>query len=107
MIIKNILSSYLEFVCYGPAIRIFTNISKVPFGHLRSQGHNSVVYVDDSYLQGDTYQACLANILDTIKLLTELGFVIHPDKSVLILSQTNNCFSWICYIIKGYNTVIN
>ena len=91
---------------YGPAMRIFTKISKVPFGqlrsqghnsvvyvdevpfgHLRSQGHNSVVYVDDSYLQGATYQACLANIVDTIKLLTEMGFVIHPDKSVLTQSQ--------------------
>ena len=89
MIIKNILSSYLEIPNgYGSAMRIFTKISKVPFGHLRSQGHNSVVYVDDSYLQGDTYQSCLANILDNIKLLRELGFVIHPDKSVLTPSQT-------------------
>ena len=30
---------------YGPAMRVFTKISKVPFGHLRSQGHNSVVYL--------------------------------------------------------------
>ena len=71
---------------YGTAVRIFTKISKIPFGHLRSQGHNSAVYVDDSYLQGDTYQSCLANILDTIKSLRELGFVIHPDKSALTLS---------------------
>ena len=63
-------------------------MSKKPFGHLRSQGHNSVVYVDDSYLQGDTYQSCFANILDTIKLLRELGFGIHPNKSVLTPSQT-------------------
>ena len=47
---------------YGPAMRAFTNISKVPFGHLRRLGHNSVVYVDDSHLQGETYQACLDNI---------------------------------------------
>ena len=73
---------------YGPAMRIFTKITKVPFGYLRSQGHNSVVYVDNSYLQGDTYLSCLANILDTIKLLREVGFVNHPDKSVLTLSQT-------------------
>ena len=72
---------------YGTAVRIFTKISKIPFGHLRSQGHNSAVYVDDSYLQGDTYQSCLANILDTIKLLRELSFVIHPDKSVLTPNQ--------------------
>ena len=38
---------------YGPAMRLFTKISKVPFRHLRSQGHNSVVYVVDSYFQGD------------------------------------------------------
>ena len=38
---------------YGPAMRLFTKISKVPFRHLRIQGHNSVVYVVDSYLQGD------------------------------------------------------
>ena len=71
----------------GPAKRIFTKISKVPLGHFRSQGQNSVVYVDDSHLQGNTYQFCLATILDTIKLLRELGFVIHPDKSVLTPSQ--------------------
>ena len=73
---------------YGPAMRIFTKISKVLLGHLRSQGYNSVVDVDDSYLQGDTHQSCLAKILDTITLLRELGFVIHPDKSVLTSSQT-------------------
>ena len=28
---------------YGPAMRVFTKISKVPFGHLRSLGQNSVV----------------------------------------------------------------
>ena len=72
---------------YGPAMRIFTKSSKILFRHLSSQGNSSVVYVDDSYLQGDTYQSYLANILDTIKLLRELGFVIHPDKSVLTPSQ--------------------
>ena len=55
---------------------------------MRSQGHNSVVYVEDSYLQGDTYQSYLFNILDTIKLLREFRFVIHPDKSVLTPIQT-------------------
>ena len=68
---------------YGLAMRIFTKISKIHFGHLRSQGHNLVAYVADSYLQGDTYQSCLTNILDTVNLLRELGFVIHSDKSFL------------------------
>ena len=68
---------------YGLAMRIFTKISKVDFGHLRSQGHNSVAYVANSYLQGDTYQPCPTNILDAVNLLRELGFVIHSDKSLL------------------------
>ena len=76
-------------------MRIFTKISKVPFGHLRSQGHNSVVYVVDSYLQGDTYQSFLTNILDTVNLLRELGFVIHSDKSLLTPSQTIVFFGFI------------
>ena len=54
---------------YGPAMRAFTKISKVPFGHLRSLDQNSVV--DDSYLLGETHQACLDNFSDTIKLLRE------------------------------------
>ena len=90
--LKSIFGNLFQFTSmpngYGPAMRIFTKISKVPFGHLSSQGRNSVVYVDDSYLQGDKYQSCHGNVLDTIKLLTELGFVIHPDKSVLTPSQT-------------------
>ena len=68
---------------YGSAIKIFTKISKVPVAHLRSLGHNSVVYVDDSHLQGKTYQACLDNISDTNKLLRKLGCVFHTEKSVL------------------------
>ena len=54
----------------------------------RSQRCKSVVYVDDSYLQWNTYQSCLANILGTTKLLRELRFVIQPDKSVLTPRQT-------------------
>ena len=67
---------------HRPAMRVFTKISKVPLGHLRSLGHNSVVYVDDSLLLGETYPTCLHKISDTIKLLRELGFVINTEKSV-------------------------
>ena len=42
-----------KFVCmpngYGPAMRIFTKISKIPFSILREKGFLSVVYVDDSF----------------------------------------------------------
>ena len=65
---------------YGPAMSVITKISKVKFSYLRSLDHYSEVYVDDWYLQGDTYEACMNIMLDTLNLLRELGFVIHPEK---------------------------
>ena len=53
------------------------------------------MYVHDSYLQAETYQTCLDNISDNIKLLRELGFVIHTEKSVLTVSQTIVLFDFI------------
>ena len=47
---------------YGPATRIFTKISEVPFEYLKCEGNNSVLYVEASYLQGDLYQSCPTNI---------------------------------------------
>ena len=72
---------------YGPTMRIFTKITKVPFSVLRMQGHTSVVYVDDSYLQGGSYESCLKNVNNTIIMLPSLGFTIHPEKSVLKPTQ--------------------
>ena len=71
----------------GPAMRIFTKITKVPFSVLRMQGHTSVVYVDNSYLQGDSYESCLKNLNDTIIMFQSLGFTIHPEKAVSKLTQ--------------------
>ena len=52
------------------------------FPRLDPVRRNSVVYLDGSYLQGETYQACLDNISDNIKFSRELGFVIQIEKSV-------------------------
>ena len=89
---------------YGPAIRIFTKISKVTFGRLRSLGHNCVVYVNDSYLLTKTNQACLDNILVATELLRELGFVIHTEKSVLIPSQA---IVFLGFIISSKNMTLS
>ena len=106
--LKSIFDGLFQFTCmpngYGPAMRVFTKMSKVPFGHLKSLGHNSVVYVDDSYLQGETYQAYLDNISNTIKLLRELGFVIPTEKSVLIPSQT---IVFLGFIISSKNMTLS
>ena len=40
---------------YGPAMRAFSKVLKPPFAVLRENGQLSVVFVDDIYLQGDTF----------------------------------------------------
>ena len=55
-----VLSKIIRYTCmfnvYGPLMRIFTKVSKVPFSHLRGKGFLSRVFVDDSYQQGNTYE---------------------------------------------------
>ena len=67
--------------------RKFTKLLKPVYCYLRKKGHISSGYIDDSYLQGDGYQDCLANVADTIKLFDSLGFIVHPEKSVFIPTQ--------------------
>ena len=44
-------------------------------------------HIDDSFLVGYTRSACEQNIQDTVECFDSLGFVIHPEKSVLIPTQ--------------------
>ena len=80
-----------RFKCFvnglAPCPRIFTKLLKVPFSHLRKDGHLSVAYIDDTFLQGEDIEDCQKNIRDTVCLLSDLGFVIHPEKSVLEPTQ--------------------
>ena len=69
------------------APRIFTKLLKSGYATLRNMGHLNSGYIDDSYLQGDTYAECHKNVIDTITLFTKLGFHFHSEKSVLIPSQ--------------------
>ena len=68
------------------------------FSVLRMQGHTSVVYEDDSYLQGDTYESCLKNVNVAITMLRSLGFTIDPKKSVI--KPTKNLI-YLGFIIKS------
>ena len=72
---------------YDPAMGTFTKTTKIPLTRLRKKGHVSVVYLGDSYLQGNTYKQCLKNISNSINILQELGFSIHPFKSGLTPKQ--------------------
>ena len=72
---------------YCDAMRVFTKLLKPVFATLREKGYESVIYVDDSLLQGDTFQECLNNVLATLECLESLGFVVHPEKSVFYPTQ--------------------
>ena len=45
------------------------------------------LYIDESYLQADLYDHCVQNVTDTVTLFNYLGLVVHPDKSILELTQ--------------------
>ncbi|CAB4019724.1 Hypothetical predicted protein [Paramuricea clavata] len=80
-----------KFTCFPNGLafcpRKFTKLLKPINSYLRQLGHISVSHIDDSYLQGDDYDDCASNVLDTTKLFDSVGFVIHPDKSSLIPKQ--------------------
>ena len=64
------------------APRKFVKLLKPVFAYLHSRGHISSGYLDDTYIQGDSFQSCLDNVTETIELLTSLGFFVHREKSV-------------------------
>ncbi len=85
------MGSLYQYTCLpnglSSAPRIFTKLLKPLYSTLHSMGHLSSGYMDDSYLQGDTPAECNQNISDTTTLVTELGFIPHPTKSVTVPTQ--------------------
>ena len=73
---------------------------------MKSAGHNSVVHVDDSYLQRETCQACLDNFSDAIKLLRELASVLLKQESQC-LPLVKQMSSLALLFHQKYDTVIN
>ena len=67
---------------FSDAMRVFTKVSKPVYVYLRQQGYMSIIFVDDSYLQGDTEQESLQNIETTESLLESLSLAIHEGKSI-------------------------
>ena len=57
------------------------------YAALPNLGHANVAYVDDSFLQSDTYEDCVRNISDTLQLENDLGFTVHKSKSVVVPTQ--------------------
>ena len=52
--------------------RLFTKILKPPLANLNKKEHISSNYIDDLYLQGQTFEQCKHNVLDTVEQFDEL-----------------------------------
>ena len=78
-------------------MRVFKKILNPDFSYLRKIGYLSVAYVDDPYLHGETFEECLQNITETVKLLQPLGIAIYPEKSVLKPSQKLTFLGFVLY----------
>ena len=94
---------YLKFVWQGElyqftcmpqglacAPRLFTKLLKPVYAYLRSKGHVSSGYLDNSFLEGDTCQSCGDNVTTTVDLFDSLGFSPHQGKSIEHLGFTLN-----------------
>ncbi|KAK2558945.1 hypothetical protein P5673_018570 [Acropora cervicornis] len=62
----------------------FTKLLKPVYSSLRKKGHISSPYIDDSILMCDNFNECALNVVDTVKVLDNLNFVTHPEKSMLL-----------------------
>ena len=49
--------------------------------------HYPVAHLDDIYLQGQTYDQCVRNVIDITVLFDKLGLAVHPEKSVFTPTQ--------------------
>ena len=80
-----------KFTCFPNGLaccpRKFTKIMKPVFSTLRQLGHLSANYIDDSCLFSQDCDDCAQNVIDTVKILDTLGFVVHPLKSVFTPTQ--------------------
>ena len=69
----------------GP--RRFTKILKPPLASLQTKGHIISGHLDDFYFHGKTPEECRQNIIDTVILFTQLGFIVHPEKSPINVNK--------------------
>lgn len=97
----------MEYTCLpnglsqGP--RFFTKLTKPIYSYLHSQGHISTGYLDDSLLVGQNKEECQQNIHDSVNIFQNLGFAIHPTKSVLSPVQV---ITYLGFVIDSINMTV-
>ena len=94
-----------KFTCFpnGPACcpRKFTKLLKPVFSTLREKGHVSSPYIDVSILIGSRYEESANNVIDTIRLLDSLGFVVLYILTRQYLYPPRSLCSWGFYLIQS------
>ena len=85
---------------YSEVMIIFTKIVRPVFGYLRQEGYLSIIFVNDSYLQGSTENDCLENIEVTENLLIKLRFKIHEKKSILKPTQESEFLGFVTNMLQ-------
>ena len=69
---------------YTEGPRKFTKLLKQPLLLLKKLERVLVAsYFDDLITLDRSYSACSKNIMKIIKLMSSLGFIVHPSKSIL------------------------
>jgi hypothetical protein len=64
--------------------RNFTKLMKPVLCVLRTKGHIIIIFIDDLLLIATSFDKCCSTVIETIQLLTKLGFVVHLTKSVFV-----------------------
>jgi hypothetical protein len=73
---------------YSAAPRQFTKLLKPIFSYLRKLGIIVMGYIDDIYVQAQTYEDCVKHVQFTVTLFEKCGFLINKEKSQFIPSKS-------------------
>ena len=63
----------------------------------------STIFIDDTLLIGESEEECVQNVKSSLSLFRSLGFVVHPEKSVLTPSRQ---ITYLGFIINSENMTV-
>ena len=72
---------------YGPACRIFTEVTSLMFKPLRLAGIALTSYIDDRFSAHPQQSACKLDVLAQFAVMAALGWFVNTEKSVIAPSQ--------------------
>ena len=85
---------------YKHSPRIFTKLCKPILGLLRKKGHSLVGYIDDFFIKANTKKECFNSLKETGQTFDNLGFTVHPGKSVVEPDQRIEFLGFILDSVK-------